>query len=309
MNTLTFVGTPRAYGPGDVGFVIIGRNEGARLATCISSILKETHLVVYVDSGSVDGSVDMANRYGVGVVELDPTIAFTAARARNTGVEWLRSHFPFLSYIHFVDGDCELVSGWLPAALAAMHAERDLGVVCGRRRERHPGASPYNRLCDREWNTPIGIAETCGGDSLIRMEAFLAAGGFSAELIAGEDDDLCDRVRRAGWRIRRLDSEMTVHDAAMTRFGQWWQRNRRSGYAAAEALVLRGSDNPRLWRRVISNIVWALPIMWPLWPVLWLRVCMRGGPLEASFITLGKLPHLQGQVDYWRSRDRLIEYK
>jgi glycosyltransferase involved in cell wall biosynthesis len=130
VNTLTFVGTPRAYAPGNVGFVIIGRNEGARLATCISSTLKETHLVVYVDSGSVDGSVDIANRYGVGVVELDPTLAFTAARARNTGVEWLRSHFPFLSYIHFVDGDCELVSGWLPAALAAMQAERDLGVVC-----------------------------------------------------------------------------------------------------------------------------------------------------------------------------------
>lgn len=304
------IGTARPpAGPADVGFVIIGRNEGDRLSTCIASILREAERVVYVDSGSADGSVALARSYGVPVVELDPKIAFTAARARNAGAEWLIARFQSLSFVHFVDGDCELVPGWLDSALVAMNAEPMLAAVCGRRRERHPSASPYNRLCDHEWDTPVGLAESCGGDALFRMQPFVTVGGFSAELIAGEEPDLCHRIRRAGWRIRRIDADMTVHDAAMTRFRQWWQRNRRSGYATAEALVRRGGDNPRLWRGVVSNVAWSLPILWPLWPLLWARVCMRDGPLEASFITLGKLPHFQGQIDYWRSRRRLIEYK
>jgi glycosyltransferase involved in cell wall biosynthesis len=293
----------------DVGVVIIGRNEGERLRTCIESVLCEQVTAVYVDSGSVDDSVALARSFGLPVIELDPARPFTAARARNAGADQLEERFPSLPYIHFIDGDCEMVAGWLPAARAALEAEPGTGAVCGRRRERHPDSTPYNRLCDLEWNTSVGYADTVGGDALFRLVAFRDGGGFSAELIAGEEPDLCHRVRLAGWRIRRLDHDMTVHDAAMTRFGQWWQRNRRSGYATAEALWRRGMRNPRMWRNVLSNLFWALPLAWPLLPVLWLRVCWRRGALEASFITLGKLPHCQGQLDYWRNARRLIEYK
>lgn len=292
-----------------VGFVIIGRNEGGRLATCIDSVLKETPLAVYVDSGSVDGSCDLARKRELPVVDLDPARPFTAARARNAGAAWLMEHRPELQYIHFIDGDCELKPGWLEAALEAMRAEPDLASVCGRRRERSPHASPYNQLCEQEWNTPVGIAETCGGDALFRVEPFKQVNGFSEDLIAGEEPDLCHRIRLNGWRIRRIDHDMTIHDAAMTKFGQWWQRSRRSGYATAEAYSRRGTYEPLLRRQVASNMLWALPILWPLWPLLWLRIYLNGGPLQASFMTLGKLPHLQGQVDYWRRRRRLIEYK
>lgn len=293
----------------EVGFVIIGRNEGRRLVICIDSVLKETRLAVYVDSGSVDDSCDLARQRGLPVVDLDPIRPFTAARARNAGAAWMMEHRPELQYLHFIDGDCELVPGWLEAALAAMRAEGDLASVCGRRRERSPDVSPYNQLCDREWNTPVGIAETCGGDALFRIEPFKQVNGFSEDLIAGEEPDLCHRIRLNHWRIRRIDHDMTNHDAAMTQFRQWWQRNRRSGYATAEAYSRRGSYEPLLGRQVASNALWALPIFWPLWPLLWLRVCLSGGALQASFVTLGKLPHLQGQIDYWRRRRRLIEYK
>lgn len=292
-----------------VGFVIIGRNEGRRLATCIDSVLREVQLAVYVDSGSADGSCDLARACGLAVVDLDPARPFTAARARNVGAAWLMENHPDLQYIHFIDGDCELVPGWLDAALAAMRAESDLASVCGRRRERSPDASPYNQLCDREWDTPVGIANTCGGDALFRVVPFKQVDGFSEDLIAGEEPDLCHRIRLNGWRIRRIDHGMTIHDAAMTRFHQWWQRSRRSGYATAEAYSRRGAHEPLLGRQVASNTLWALPVFWPLWPLLWLRVYLKEGPLQASFITLGKLPHLQGQIDFWRRRRRLIEYK
>jgi glycosyltransferase involved in cell wall biosynthesis len=292
-----------------VGFVIIGRNEGQRLATCIASVLAQADLAVYVDSGSADDSVRLARGFGLPVVELDPSRPFTAARARNAGAAWLVGQCPDLALIHFIDGDCELVEGWLERARAALATEPDLAAVCGRRRERRPEATPYQRLCDHEWNTPVGIALTCGGDALFRVAPLLAVNGFSEAMIAGEEPDLCHRIRLNGWRIRRIDAEMTLHDAAMTRFGQWWQRNRRSGYATAEALVLRGRSEAGLWREVLSNVFWAMPPAWALWPLLWLRIALRRGPLEASFFTLGKLPHLQGQLDYWRQRRKLIEYK
>lgn len=293
----------------DLAFVVIGRNEGERLRGCIQSVLRETGSVVYVDSGSSDGSVELARRWGVACVELDDATPYTAARARNAGCEWLRARMPQLRYIHFIDGDCELQPGWLGQAIAAIEEDARLAAVCGRRRERHPERSAYNRLCDNEWDTRIGLADTCGGDALFRVEPFFAVGGFSANLIAGEEPDLCYRIRQRGWLIRRIDAEMTVHDAAMTRFAQWWQRNRRSGYATAEALTLRGREVRGLFRHVMSNLFWAAPFSWPLWPLLWCSICAREGPLEASFLTLGKLPHMQGQVDYWRSRRRLIEYK
>lgn len=291
----------------DAGFVIIGRNEGARLALCIESVKRDALRIVYVDSGSSDGSVALARAQGLIVVELDRSSPFTAARARNAGLDALRGRFPGLAYVHFIDGDCELVEGWLSAALAAIRVDTNVAAVCGRRRERFPEHSPYNRLCDKEWDTPVGIAPTVGGDALFRIDAFLSAGGFDPMLIAGEEPDLCHRIRQLGWRIWRIDRDMTLHDAAMTRFAQWWQRNRRSGYATAEALVRRA--DPTLWREVVSNTAWSLPLLWGLWPLLWLRICWRNGPLAASFMTLGKLPHMQGQIDYLRKRRRLIEYK
>lgn len=295
--------------PNPVGFVVIGRNEGARLRACLASVMRHTSILVYVDSGSSDDSIAFAESRGIAVVSLDRSRPFTAARARNAGFDWMTRHHPELDLVHFIDGDCELAPGWLPLAVAAMQREPGLAAVCGRRRERYPERSPFNRLCDREWDTPVGIVDTTGGDALFRAAALRAVGGFNPRLIAGEEPDLCHRIRQAGWRIRRIDGEMTTHDAAMTRIGQWWQRNRRSGYATAEALTLRGRGNVSMWRDVASNWFWALPLFWPLWPLLWVTIAARAGPLYATFVTLGKLPHCQGQVDYYRNRQRLIEYK
>lgn len=296
------------------GAVVIGRNEGERLRVCLASVRAVIEHVVYVDSGSRDDSVALARALGATVVELDTATPFTAARARNAGAAALMAAHPALPFIQFIDGDCELDAGWLPAALAAMAADPALAVACGRRRERRPEASVYNRLCDLEWDTPVGEAEACGGDSLMRRAAFAAAGGFDPGLIAGEEPDLCHRLRRVGWRIRRLDAEMTLHDAGMTRLSQWWARAKRSGYATAEAWRRRGADDRRLRRQALSNIFWAQPLAWPLWPALWWRVWRRAGALQATHIVVGKLPHLHGQLRYWldgaRARPgQLIEYK
>jgi glycosyltransferase involved in cell wall biosynthesis len=223
-----------------VGVVAIGRNEGERLRRCFRSIPRAVTGVVYVDSGSSDGSAEHARSVGHEVVALDMTRPFTAARARNAGFSRLNERFPGLEYVQFVDGDCSLADGWL---------EREsVAAVWGRRRELHPERSIYNRVCDVEWGQePPGETQVFGGDVLVRVSAVREAGGYDPRIIAGEDPEFAYRLHKRGYRILRLDADMTWHDAAITRFGQWWIRTKRSGYAYAQVSALHGSNHDRFW--------------------------------------------------------------
>ncbi|MGR3540284.1 MAG: glycosyltransferase family 2 protein [Hasllibacter sp.] len=322
-----------------VGAVAIGRNEGARLVACLDALrgaLGPAGRIVYVDSGSTDGSVRAARDRGAEVVELDRDAPFTAARARNAGIARLREGCaPAL--VQFVDGDCALDPGWLPAARAHLAAHPKAAVVCGRRRERFPEASPWNRLIDEEWDTPVGRTRACGGDALIRMDALAQVGGYDPRLIAGEEPEMCVRLRARGWEVWRIDAEMTLHDAAMTRFSQWWARARRAGHAWAEGAAMHGGPPERHNVRELARaLAWglALPALALLgWAVLgpWALLLLLAYPAQAlrlarregggahglrkgALLVLGKLAEAQGALGYaWRrltrGEARLIEYK
>jgi peptidoglycan/xylan/chitin deacetylase (PgdA/CDA1 family)/GT2 family glycosyltransferase len=266
--------------PAQVGFVAIGRNEGERLRRCLAALSACGGPLVYVDSGSTDGSCELARAAGALVVELDASEPFSAARARNAGFERLLREAPRTEFVQFVDGDCELREGWIAAGLRALQSP-DVAVACGRRRERWPEASVYNRLCDVEWDTPVGEAQACGGDALVRVDAFRRAGGYDPRLIAGEEPELCLRLRRLGFRILRLDAEMTAHDAGLTRWTQWWRRAVRSGHATAALLALHGpTPEHRGLRRALSSIVWALVL--PVGLVLVVAAAARGSNALAA---------------------------
>ena len=214
-----------------LGIVAIGRNEGERLRLCLESIATFDVPKIYVDSNSSDDSVRIAEGHGIAVLELDPTKPCSAARARREGFRALTDEHPQLEFVFFVDGDCQVDASWPETAIEFLREHDDVGVVCGRRRELHPERSVYNRICDAEWDTPVGEAQAVGGDAVYRCQAYRDAGEFDPTVPAGEEPELCKRVRDAGWRIWRMDAEMTVHDAAMTRAGQWWRRQLRTGYA------------------------------------------------------------------------------
>ena len=325
-----------------VGAVAIGRNEGERLERCLRSLAGRVAPLVYVDSGSTDGSVELARSLGAVVVDLDLTRPFTAARARNAGVSALLAAAPDTELVQLVDGDCEVVEGWLDTAVAALRAEPRLAAVCGRRRERHPQASLWNALCDVEWDTPAGEARSTGGDAMFRLAAFQEVGGFREDVIAGEEPELCFRLRQRGWTIRRLPVEMTLHDAAMTRFGQWWQRSLRAGHAYAEGAHLHGDESPErfrvrehrriwVWGAVVPSLALggALPslgtslLLLGGYPLSGLRAYRgarargrdrREAALWGAFCVLGKLPELQGAARFHWNRLRgrragIIEYK
>lgn len=315
---------------GRIGAVIIGRNEGARLVACLASFPEWVRPLVYVDSGSTDGSVAAARAAGAEVVALDMSVPFTAARARNAGFERLMA-LGTPAFVQFVDGDCRVQPGWLEAAAEFLDARPEVGVVCGRRREVHPETSVWNRLCDAEWDTAVGEARACGGDALMRVQAVQAVGGYDARLIAGEEPELCVRLRQAGWKVWRIDREMTLHDAAMTRAGQWWKRTRRGGHAFAEGAAMHGAPPERHWvAETRRAVLWGavLPLVavlgmlvtpWSLglllaYPLQMLRLSRRYGWERAVFTVLAKFPEAQGVLEYhWnrlrKRRSALIEYK
>lgn len=327
--------------PVEVGAVVIGRNEGERLIRCLDALLPQVDQIVYVDSGSTDDSVAEAERRGVEVVALDLSHPFTAARARNAGFERLRALEPALSFVQFLDGDCELREGWIDAARQAMSEHEDVVVVCGRRRERFPEATIWNALCDVEWDGAAGRVDACGGDALMRADALASVEGFRPHLIAGEEPDLCHRLTAAGGAILRLDAEMTWHDADMTRLGQWWQRMKRAGHAYAENHWDHRRDGRGFRRGDLKRILFwggALPLaglvaglwlhptafaLWLAYPLQAMRIARRMDPAPPSArvgraygwsCVMGKFPELAGVLKYHVGRlsgrrSRLIEYK
>ncbi len=324
-----------------LGIVTIGRNEGERLQRCLTSVVGRGLPVVYVDSGSTDGSAEMARSLSAGVIELDDSQPVSAPRARNEGFERLCQIDPDFGFVQFVDGDCEVVNGWLERALRVLEERPDVALVSGRRRERFRERSIYNRLADLEWDLPVGEIKGAHGDMMVRAKAFRQVGGFDAAVPVSEDYDLCVRLRNQGWILLRIDQEMTLHDMAMTQFSQWWWRSVRSGYGYANAVMLHGRSPERHFVRDVRSILfWGLAVPLAIlllaWPTRGASLIFLGGyillywrirrygarrgwsapdaRLYALWCVLSKFPMLIGLFVYWYRRitrhpKRIIEYK
>lgn len=324
-----------------LGIVVIGRNEGHRLRACLASLVGHHAPIIYVDSASTDGSIELARSLGVDTTHLDPALGLSAARARNLGFEQLTSRYPDLELVQFVDGDCELLPTWLTHASEIITETPCRVIVAGRLLERHADASPYNRLCSLEWLKAPGEVAFCGGNFLAKVTAMKAVGGFCSDIIAGEESELCLRLRRAGGVIIATPHAMAWHDSALLLFRTWWHRAKRCGHAYAQGAHLHGRGPERHYVRECRRIVFwggALPLvvlalLWPTsgWSTLLLLVYLlqflriaahgkalgwsnRDARLYALFALLDKFPGLQGLLLFhWRrSRGhslRIIEYK
>lgn len=323
--------------------VVIGRNEGERLVRCLESVRAMADPggpveLIYVDSASTDGSPERAAALGAQVITVRPERP-SAALGRNAG--WRAAQAPL---VLFLDGDTILQPRFVADSLAEFQ-DPPVAVVWGHRRELYPDASWYNRVLDLDWIYPPGPSEFCGGDAIMRRSALREVDGFDASLIAGEEPDLCRRLRARGYEIRHVDRPMTGHDLAITRWRQYWRRAVRAGHAYAEvAARFRGTEAP-LWDRevrrnrihggillltLLLGVVGALSgsaliplLVLGLWLALAVRTALRVGwksrdpwtrLLYGVHSHLQQIPILVGQLGYyrdrWRGRRRgLIEYK
>ena len=244
--------------------VVIGHNEGQRLVRCLKSIRCirgfEKIQLIYADSASTDGSAELAAQYGAEVVVVYPERP-TAAIGRNAG--WRRASEEF---VLFLDGDTELHPDYPRAAFDAMTADCQICAVWGHRREMHPDQSIYNRVLDLDWVYAPGFMEACGGDVLMRRSALIRAGGYDEQLIAGEEPELCRRLRAQGYSILHIDHPMTRHDLDITRWSQYWKHGRRAGYAYAQVSDRFKSTGDPFWRMdarrgIILGSFWGLSLI------------------------------------------------
>ncbi|MFO1413342.1 MAG: glycosyltransferase [Burkholderiales bacterium] len=328
----------------DVSVVVIGRNEGPRLTRCLASVAAArweglAHEVIYVDSQSGDDSVARAEAQGAQVRVLDAASP-CAALARNVGWRLARGDL-----VLFLDGDTELDPAFVPQALGALRADPRCCAAWGHRRESDPAQSIYTRVLDLDWVYPTGRTLYFGGDVLVRRAALAEVGGFDGTLKAGEEPELCARLRAAGWHIEHLDVPMTRHDLAITTLRGWWRRAYRSGIAYAEVAERMRRRGDVLWQREAKRDLWhgvvflavpfvlaALALGWPVGAfalvlagvAFVVRTAMRcrwKAP-DRPWLRLAyaihshaqKIPALFGQLAFRRAQRRrteigLVEYK
>ena len=328
-------GAGAAGGPADLGVVVIGRNEGARLRRSLESVYDQGCPVIYVDSQSSDQSLATAAELGIPCLSLDPARPMNAARARNEGFAWLTARQPGLSLVQFVDGDTVIEAGWLADARRSLLASPSVGVVSGHLLEREPDRSIFHTLANLEWRKAPGPTPSTGGIFMTRVDAFRKVGGFDGNFPAGEEADLCMRVRNDGFFVVHLDRRMGTHDMGDIGFRSWWLRSVRTGTCYGQ-----GARAGRYRREARSALAWglALPALvlfaavathgWGLLLVLAVPVQMarvfqsaraRGWTGAESkaygvFTVLAKIPESVGlirhRVDRWRgSAPRLIHYR
>lgn len=328
---------------GEIAAVVIGRNEGSRLDESLRSVQAAGLRLVYADSGSADGSAEVARDLGVPVVILDPASPFSAGRGRNEGLQEALNRWPELAYVMFLDGDCVLDPGFPAAAVACFEQHQDCAIVTGHLAEQFPERSIYNRLCQIEWRSPAGRMtnmNSLGGIMAVRISTFRSVGGFNLKAIAGEEPDLGARLLMAGYAIIKIDAPMATHDAQMVKFSQWWKRAVRAGHALAYRFSQHGRTELRDGRReLLSALFWgfALPliVLVLLWPTHGFSLLLLGGYLlfaarvyrryrahdlnasDAKLVTLfiiyGKFAHVAGILTFCRNlvrgEFRIIEYK
>ena len=176
---------------------------------------------------------------------------------------------------------------------------------------------------------------------MMRVSALRQVGGFNPALLAGEEPELCLRLRRQGWKTLRVDAEMARHEMQMHHWRQWWRRSVRTGYAYAAGTWLHGRGPERFrvheclsiwfWGLWLPLLAWggALPtrglslLLLLGYPALALRIVRRmrqrgcsarDGLAYSLSCVVGKFPQLLGQGRFLRAQwsgqpASLIEYK
>jgi cellulose synthase/poly-beta-1,6-N-acetylglucosamine synthase-like glycosyltransferase len=258
---------------GDLTVVVIGLNSAHTLERCFRSLqraigaLESDVRVLYVDGGSRDESTAIARRFGAEVIQL-VTARPTASKGRNAG--WRAATTPL---VQFVDSDTALAPEWLEQATRAIQADDRIASVFGQLQESNSSGSIYNEVCGCDWYIPPGDWRMCGGNALFRLNALREVDGSDEALAAGEEADLCWRLRQRGWRIVCVDAIMAHHDLGMSSLGAYWKRAVRSGYAYAEiGLRFARTSDPMWLRELIRNL--ALP---PVGLLLAAAAALRAG--------------------------------
>jgi glycosyltransferase involved in cell wall biosynthesis len=276
--------------------VVVARNEQATLEICLAAIRRELDSVgggeiLLVDSGSTDRTPELGLEAGCQVLSVRRASRMCPSAMRYLGAQRTRSR-----YILFLDGDCELEPGFLPAALEAMSVDASLGVVAGRRRDFYRSLDGRLQPAEREYYADKAVKAPAdpgyGGCALYRRRALEEAGSFDPFLRAKEEQDLAQRIRAAGYHTHVLPIPMIRHMTVPRESARRLIRSLNHGFfvgrgEATRKFIGRGEFQAALrglekvlflygWvvLGIASLVMMSLGIRWPV--ALWSGVSVGG---------------------------------
>jgi len=178
-----------------VSVVIPTKNSEVTIEKCLRSVRGQAYSrieIVVVDAFSRDGTRKIAEAFGAKILET----GVNRSEARNIGAEKSRGWFVF-----FVDSDMELIPSVVEECISKI-GEGFCGVIV-----------PEISVGKGFWAKCKALEKSCYiGDDTIEAARFFkkcvfdGVGGYDLELEAGEDWDLNHRVKRAGYRIGRVNA-------------------------------------------------------------------------------------------------------
>lgn len=197
--------------------VLITKNQAWNIARLIESVLEGASSIcskeiILVDSASTDETVELASRYPISIVRLQPGQPLSPAIGRYVGYRHTQGE-----YVLFLDGDTRMVQGWLPRALHTVQENPHVGAVTGRvinlptaAATQDPGPLPRKNGLEasREvlWGSYGG-----GGAAMYRRSVLEQVGTFNPFLCSDEEPELGLRIRHAGYRILEIDYPIVRH--------------------------------------------------------------------------------------------------
>ncbi|TVR97125.1 MAG: mycofactocin system glycosyltransferase [Rhodospirillales bacterium] len=256
-----------------VSVIVAAYCRPAATRACVQSLLvldypREQLEILVVDDASDPPLADALAGLPVRYVRLDHNVGQSAARN-------LAAADAEGTLLAFTDNDCVAAPGWL-RDLVPWFGDPDIAVVGGR----VIAPSVKGRVAAFEaMRSPLDMGSTTGAvgpgeavaylptcNLIVGRDAFLAVGGFSADMRVGEDVDFVWRLAEQGHRGHYASVAGIIHEHR-TRPGDLLRR--RVDYGASEAdLQQRHPENGRVMHVPRVALVGlaalaALPVAWP----------------------------------------------
>lgn len=195
-----------------VSIVVIGHNEGEHLKKVFLAIQgmdypQDKIQTIFVDSNSIDDSVEIAKEYADNIVSIKSRWP-TAGEAFNAGIQRAEHQF-----IHITAGDIMLTADYLKKAIVTLLNREDICAVTGYFTEEN----------EKGWNKILGYrreedvvqsdhyVETPNGGTF-RKEAFTLVNGYDERIKKGQETEIGYRLNCNNLKIWHINTQQGIHN-------------------------------------------------------------------------------------------------
>ena len=191
---------------GQVSVIVPTKNSTGTIEMCLKSIKEQTYPdveIIVVDNYSDDGTVEIAREYGAEVLLRDSE----RSEARNYGADTSKGN-----YLIIIDSDMELTQCVIEECIKEISRDGVGAVIIP---EISVGEGFWTRCKALERSCYIGD-DTIEAARFFDKEVFWEIGGYDEEMVSGEDWDLSQKVKTAGYKISRIDSLIKHHEGRLS---------------------------------------------------------------------------------------------